>query len=74
LAHMDGMTGYCVGVTLGAALGTFVLPLRVAAQQGLRLHMEWRHPLMGKFLLTALPLMLGQTIMMLDEQFLRVFG
>ena len=74
LAHMDGMTGYCVGVTLGAALGTFVLPLRVAAQQGLRLRMVWRHPLMGRFLLTALPLMLGQTIMMLDEQFLRVFG
>ena len=74
LAHMDGMTGYCAGVTLGAALGTFVLPLRVAAQQGLRLRMVWRHPLMGRFLLTALPLMLGQTIMMLDEQFLRVFG
>jgi len=74
LAHMDGMTGYCVGVTLGAALGTFALPLRVAEQQGLRLRMVWRHPLMGKFLLTALPLMLGQTIMMLDEQFLRVFG
>lgn len=74
LAHMDGMTGYCVGVTLGAALGTFALPLRVAARQGLRLHAVWRHPFMGKFLLTALPLMLGQTIMMLDEQFLRVFG
>jgi putative peptidoglycan lipid II flippase len=29
---------------------------------------------MGRFLLTALPLMLGQTIVMLDEQFLRVFG
>lgn len=33
LAHMDGMTGYCVGVTLGAALGTFVLPLRVVTSR-----------------------------------------
>ena len=72
--RMDGMTGYCVGVTLGAALGAFALPLRVAAKGGLRIAPVWRHPLMGTFLLTALPLMLGQTIMMLDEQFLRVFG
>jgi putative peptidoglycan lipid II flippase len=63
-----------VGVSLGAALGTFILPLRVAVKGGLRLQLVWRHPLMGKFILTALPLMLGQTIMMLDEQFLRVFG
>ena len=74
LARMDGMTGYCVGVTLGAALGTFLLPFSVAAKQELRLSMIWTHTLMGKFLLTALPLMLGQTVIMLDEQFLRIFG
>ncbi|MDR1659349.1 MAG: murein biosynthesis integral membrane protein MurJ, partial [Desulfovibrio sp.] len=69
-----GMTGYCVGVTIGAALGAFFLPWRIAAREGLRLQIVWRHRLMGRFLLTALPLMLGQTIVMLDEQFLRVFG
>jgi len=69
-----GMTGYCVGVIIGAALGAFALPLAVAARGGLHLQLRWRHPLMGKFLLTALPLMLGQTVIMLDEQFLRVFG
>ncbi len=69
-----GMTGYCLGVTVGAALGTFALPLRVAAGGGLHLRPVWRHRLMGRFLITALPLMLGQTIIMLDEQFLRVFG
>lgn len=74
LDNMDGMTGYCVGVTLGAALGTFVLPLCVVSHQELRLSPTWRHPLMRPFLLTALPLMLGQTIIMLDEQFLRIFG
>ncbi|MDE7241671.1 lipid II flippase MurJ [Desulfovibrio sp.] len=69
-----GMTGYCVGVTLGAGLGAFLLPLRAAAAGGLRLSFVWRHPLLFRFLLIALPLMLGQTVVMLDEQFLRVFG
>ena len=69
-----GMTGYCIGVTIGAALGAFALPLRVAVDGGLRLEPVFRHPLMGKFLLVALPLMLGQTVIMLDEQFLRIFG
>ncbi|MBQ3060789.1 MAG: murein biosynthesis integral membrane protein MurJ [Desulfovibrio sp.] len=69
-----GMTGYCVGVTAGAALGAFALPLWVATRNGLCLRPVWQHALMGRFLITALPLMLGQTIIMLDEQFLRVFG
>ena len=71
---VQGMTGYCVGVTAGAALGAFFLPWRIAARGGLHLQSVWRHRLMGRFLLTALPLMLGQTIVMLDEQLLRVFG
>lgn len=69
-----GMTGYCVGVTIGAGLGAFLLPLRAANAGGLHLKLVWRHPFMFKFLFIALPLMLGQTIIMLDEQFLRVFG
>lgn len=69
-----GMTGYCVGVTIGAAIGAFALPLAVARQGVFVLCPRWRHPLMGKFLCIALPLMLGQTVIMLDEQFLRVFG
>ncbi|MDR2745441.1 MAG: murein biosynthesis integral membrane protein MurJ, partial [Desulfovibrio sp.] len=71
---VQGMTGYCIGVTAGAALGAFFLPWRIAARGGLHIQPVWRHRLMGRFLLTALPLMLGQTIVMLDEQFLRVFG
>ncbi|MBD5558703.1 MAG: murein biosynthesis integral membrane protein MurJ [Desulfovibrio sp.] len=69
-----GMTGYCVGVTLGAGLGAFLLPFQAARAGGLRLSFQWRHPLLFRFLLIALPLMLGQTVVMLDEQFLRVFG
>lgn len=69
-----GMTGYCLGASLGALLGALVLPAIVAARGGLKLRPRLSHPLMGRFLLAALPLMLGQTVIMLDEQFLRVFG
>ena len=70
----SGMEGFCWGVTVGAALGAWALPAWAARQHGLRLEMLWRHPLMGRFLLIALPLMLGQSVVMLNEQFLRVFG
>lgn len=69
-----GMEGFCWGVTVGAALGAFALPLWAASRQGLHVRMLWRHPLMGRFLCIALPLMLGQSVVMLSEQFLRIFG
>ncbi len=33
-----------------------------------------RHPLLRSFLYMALPLMLGQSVVMLNEQFMRIFG
>ena len=33
-----------------------------------------RHPLFVRFLLLALPFMIGQSVVVLDEQFVRVFG
>lgn len=69
-----GMTGYCAGASIGAALGAFLLPFLVARTGGLRISFVWRHPWLRQFLFVALPLMLGQTVVMLDEQFLRVFG
>lgn len=69
-----GMTGYCIGVSIGAFLGAFLLPLAVAARGGLTLKPVLWHPGLKKFLFIALPLMLGQTVVMLDEQFLRIFG
>lgn len=77
MTNMDndfGMTGYCIGVTLGSALGAFLLPMLVAAKGTVRLRPVFYHPWMPRFLWIALPLMLGQTVVMLDEQFLRVFG
>ena len=70
----SGMGGFCWGVTLGAALGAFALPAWAAGRQSLPLSLRWRHRLMGRFLCIALPLMLGQSVVMLNEQFLRVFG
>lgn len=69
-----GMAGYCVGVSLGAALGAFCLPLLAASRGGICWRAVWRHPLIRRFLLMTLPLMLGQTVVYLDEQFYRVFG
>lgn len=69
-----GMTGFCVGVSIGAFFGTFFLPLRVARAGGLPYAPRLRHPLMKSFLLLLLPLMIGQTVAAMDEQFLRIFG
>lgn len=69
-----GMTGYCVGVGIGAFLGAFLLPFATAKQGVLHIHFNLFHKGIRKFLIIALPLMLGQTVVMLDEQFLRIFG
>ncbi len=69
-----GMEGFCVGVTLGAALGAWILPAWAVAHHGLTLHWCLSHPKIKLFLFIALPLMLGQSVVMLNEQFLRIFG
>ena len=77
LAGQDGsrgMEGFCWGVLAGAALGAFALPFVVACRGGLRLRLQLRHRWLGRFLLLALPLMLGQSVVVLDEQFVRIFG
>ena len=74
LLPCEGMEGFCWGVVAGATLGAFMLPWIVARQGGLRLAISLRHPLMKRFLIVALPLMLGQSVVMLNEQFVRIFG
>ena len=71
---VEGMSGYCIGVVLGAALGTLILPLHMVRKTSFHFSPNFSHPLCKRFLLLALPLMLGQTITALDEQFLRIFG
>ena len=69
-----GMEGFCWGVLLGAGLGSFLLPLLAVKAGGLVFVPGLKHPLLKKLLLLALPLMLGQSIVALDEQFVRIFG
>lgn len=73
-----GMEGFCWGVLLGSFLGNFLLPVLAAfagtPDQRPKLGLRFRHKELKSFLLLALPLMLGQSIVVLDEQFLRVFG
>ncbi len=79
-----GMEGFCWGVLVGAFLGAFLLPVLAARSRsaalpegvpsGLRLVFALRHPLLRRLLLLALPLMLGVSIVAMDEQFVRIFG
>lgn len=69
-----GIEGFSWGVLCGAALGSFTLPLMAARAGGLKLRPIFSHPGLKSFILLALPLMLGQSIVVLDEQFIRIFG
>jgi putative peptidoglycan lipid II flippase len=70
-----GMEGFCWGVLAGAFIGNFLLPC-LAARYGGGLHLRFTlfHPGLKGFMVLALPLMLGQSIVVLDEQFIRIFG
>ena len=75
LFRSRGMEGFCWGVLAGAFAGNFLLPF-VAARgiEGFTLRISFTHPGLKKYLLLALPLMVGQSIVVLDEQLVRVFG
>ncbi len=70
----NGMEGFCWGVLLGSAIGAFFLPLWATKKTCLQLQISLKHPLMKRFLFLALPLMIGQSIVVLDEQLLKIFG
>ncbi len=69
-----GMEGFCWGVLAGAFLGALLLPYLTVRAGGIKLKPHLLHPLMKKTLLLALPLMIGQSVVVLDEQFVRIFG
>ncbi len=73
-APEKGMEGFCWGVLAGAFLGSFFLPWLAVRAGGLSLRPLLADPYLKRFLALALPLMLGQSIVALDEQFLRLFG
>ena len=75
LMQRQGMEGFCWGVLAGAFVGNLLLPwLAARSGEGLKLRFTFYHPGLKRFFLLALPLMLGQSVVVLDEQLVRVFG
>jgi len=68
--------GFAWGAVGGAFVGNFALQWYGARRVGLRWvgRVPLRHPALREYLLLAIPLMLGQSIAVLDEQFVRLFG
>ncbi len=68
--------GFIWGALSGAFLGNFALQWWGARRVGMRLPLRipWRNPVLWEYLLIAFPLMIGQSIVVLDETFMRVFG
>ncbi len=68
--------GFIWGALIGAFIGNFALQIWGAHRVGMRLYMRstWKHPAVLTYLAIALPLMLGQSIVALDEIFMSVFG
>ncbi len=64
------------GGLVGAATGNFALQAWGAKRTGMTLvrGVPWRHPAVGEYLAMALPLMVGQSVVALDEQWPRLFG
>lgn len=67
---------FLIGGLIGAAIGSFGLQWWGAHRLGIRLvrRVPVSHPATGRYLRLALPLMVGQTVVALDEQWPRFFG
>lgn len=69
-------TGFIVGAVVGAFVGNFALQWYGARQLGLRIPsvgVGWANPIFREYLTLALPLMIGQSVVVLDESFARIF-
>ena len=64
-----GAEAFAWGVLAGAALGAFGIPLVVCIRGGMkwRLRLDLRNPDLRRYVLLALPVMLGQSIVALDS-------
>ncbi len=69
-----GMEGYCFGVLFGALFGAFIMPLWGVWRGGIDVRFAWRDHELKRLLFLALPLMLGLSVTVFDEQLIRIFG
>ncbi len=70
-----GPEGFLWGAVAGSAIGNFGLQWYGARRTGTWFRAtSWREPALGEYLMLAFPLMIGQSIAVLDEQFVRFFG
>jgi putative peptidoglycan lipid II flippase len=68
--------GFVWGALAGAFVGNFAVQWWGARRVGMRLTAStgWNHPALRRYLTIAVPLMIGQSIVVLDETFMSVFG
>lgn len=68
--------GFVWGAVVGAFVGNFALQWWGARRVGMRFTAGtgWTHPALGRYIAIAVPLMIGQSIVVLDETFMSVFG
>jgi putative peptidoglycan lipid II flippase len=68
--------GFVWGAVIGAAVGNFGLQWMGARRAGLRFRRPGAatRPALTQYFAMAIPLMIGQSVAVLDEQFVRVFG
>ncbi len=71
-----GPYGFAWGALAGSFLGPFLLPLIGCLRSGLRLRFAWapRHPDLRAYLARSLPIMLGFSIVVVDDWYLRHHG
>jgi putative peptidoglycan lipid II flippase len=76
LANRIGISSLGVGALLGAFLGPFLLNAYGAWRAGIRYHaiLDLKHPGLREWVRLSLPLMLGVTIITLDNQILGYFA
>ncbi|HLY63156.1 MAG TPA: murein biosynthesis integral membrane protein MurJ [Terriglobia bacterium] len=71
-----GITGFSVGVVVGAACGNFLLQVYGAARAGARFRpsLDLSHPGFRLFLKLAIPIMLALSLVFMDDWIIRWFG
>lgn len=69
-------SAFLIGGLVGAGIGSFGLQWYGAHRLGIRLvaGVPSRHPAVARYLTLAVPLMIGQSVVALDEQWPRFFG